>query len=81
MPDAEKFSLEQQLETALMTHDWYYGYSDDHSVWLQGDAEMSRLKSLMEAYTKEAGSKIAIALWNRWAPENRKFTEDCHVSG
>ena len=27
------------LERLLMFHDWYYDYSDDHSVWQRGQRE------------------------------------------
>lgn len=27
----------------LVTHDWFYSYSDDHSVWQRGEAAMSNL--------------------------------------
>ena len=32
----------------LMRHDWFYPYSDDHSVWRSGQAESSRLRALAD---------------------------------
>jgi len=31
------------LEKLLQTHDWYFDYSDDHSVWKKGMTERSAI--------------------------------------
>ena len=31
------------LEKLLRSHDWYFDYSDDHSVWKKGMAERSAI--------------------------------------
>ena len=31
------------LEKLLKSHDWYFDYSDDHSVWKKGMAERSAI--------------------------------------
>jgi hypothetical protein len=31
------------LERLLQFHDWYFDYSDDHSVWKKGMAERSAI--------------------------------------
>lgn len=36
----------QQYWDSLNRHDWYYDYSDDHSVWQRGSAELSRLRAM-----------------------------------
>jgi len=33
------------LEKLLRSHDWYFDYSDDHSVWKQGMAERSAINT------------------------------------
>lgn len=38
----------QEYWDQLNRHDWYYEYSDDHSVWQRGGAELGRLKALSD---------------------------------
>jgi hypothetical protein len=41
----------EQLEkyiADLLRHDWFYEYSDDHSVWRAGKSERSRLIALAD---------------------------------
>ena len=38
-----------QLQEALLNQDWYYAHSDDHTVWRQGNANMTRVHELMRA--------------------------------
>jgi hypothetical protein len=55
----------QQFLKLLSTHDWYYNYSDDHSVWRRGQAERSaisnamtdneELKAVYKQYREETG--------------------------
>jgi hypothetical protein len=37
------------FEKALHAHDWYYAYSDDHSVWVRGQASVKALQAQHEA--------------------------------
>ena len=30
----------------IKSHDWFYGYSDDHSVWRRGHAESNALRKM-----------------------------------
>ena len=32
-----------KLERLLQFHDWYYNYSDDHSVWQRGMSERDKI--------------------------------------
>jgi hypothetical protein len=32
----------------LERHDWYYHFSDDHSVWCAGEAESAKMRSIAE---------------------------------
>lgn len=32
-----------EFKTALANHDWYYYFSDDHSVWLRGESQNNKL--------------------------------------
>jgi hypothetical protein len=37
------------FEQTLRAHDWYYAYSDDHGVWLRGQASVKALQARHEA--------------------------------
>ena len=37
--------LEEYIKQ-LMHHDWFYSYSDDHSVWKAGKEENARLSAI-----------------------------------
>lgn len=55
----------EQFLKLLSTHDWYYSYSDDHSVWRKGQAERNvisnamrdneELKAVYAQYREETG--------------------------
>ena len=47
----------------LKTHDWYYEYSDDHSVWKRGEAEKDQLRRLQEEIDND------YKVWNEYAPD------------
>jgi hypothetical protein len=36
----------EEYQAKLKAHDWYYDYSDDHSVWRRGKAERQELWEL-----------------------------------
>lgn len=36
----------QRYQRLLATHDWTFGYSDDHSVWQRGRTERARLNMM-----------------------------------
>jgi len=38
----------------LETHDWYYGYSDDHRVYSAGNAKGRELQGIAEALGQSA---------------------------
>ena len=50
----------------LQSHDWYYVYSDDHSVYMKGSASSSKLRELQQQID------VDYQIWNTIAPE------DCH---
>jgi ribosome modulation factor len=57
-------SVEQALEAALKSHDWYYRMSDDPRAYDRGDDENSRISQLMKQLPRET----AIALYNKYSP-------------
>lgn len=48
----------------LKTHDWYYDYTDDHSVWQRGNRERAEITQMYKAL----GSEVAKETWNKYAP-------------
>lgn len=46
MPDTP-MTLEEYYRE-LEYHDWYYHYTDDHSVWLRGQANAERIDRIAE---------------------------------
>lgn len=51
----------------LQTHDWYYEFSDDHSVWLRGFAARQCLRELQKEIDPDG------KIWNEYAPEDFKL--------
>lgn len=52
----------------LKTHDWYYMYSDDHSVYKRGWEKAQKIQELQPELDPD------FAVWNEHAPD------DCKVS-
>ena len=44
--DLSEPELWELYEKCLKGHDWYYNYSDDHSVWRNGCTQSDRLTTL-----------------------------------
>ena len=61
------------LEEMLARHDWYYDYSDDHSVWQRGQRENDAINA--EQYRLIHEVKIPVeevtALTDMYRPKNR----------
>jgi len=47
-----------KLKQALRTHDWFYQFSDDHSVWQRGCRESREINELIKL-TGDEGKAIA----------------------
>ena len=61
------------LERMMQMHDWLYGFTDDHSVWVAGQAAESRLNRACKELS-EAGHKEEVdRLYARYCPEERKW--------
>lgn len=52
---------------ALQSHDWYYMYSDDNSVYMSGSKASNKIAELQRAIDPDFG------IWNSIAPA------DCRV--
>ena len=40
--------MRTEFAKRIKHHDWYYGYSDDHSVWRRGHEELGALRRMHE---------------------------------
>lgn len=52
-----------EFGSKLKSHDWYYGYSDDHRVWTRGRDAAARLRRTHE----ELDCPFDMKLLNKWA--------------
>lgn len=43
----------------LKAHDWYYAFSDDHSVWTRGERERNTLRGIAKS---DPLAKLAFAI-------------------
>ena len=54
------------LENLLSTHDWYYMYSDDHSVWQKGTDNASEIRRQVDICCGLGLSKEANEMYERY---------------
>ncbi len=59
-------NTEQEYRAALKAHDWYYDYSDDHSVWSAGRAQRDQLRQLRKSLDSDG------KIWNEIAQADFK---------
>lgn len=62
----------EEYIAALVSHDWYYEYSEDQSVWKRGNRERSALD------WARADLDPGYVLWNEYAPDMSKHKEAKH---
>lgn len=59
------------LEKELKGHDWFYHYSDDHSVFSAGERHWDLIRDLL----RKVDSAIAKKLWSQYAPEGFRLPD------
>ena len=61
------------LEEMLARHDWYYDYSDDHSVWSRGQRENDAINAEQYRLIHEVKVPVeeVMALTDLYRPKNR----------
>lgn len=64
MTDTTQLDTDSMIEykKLLASHDWYYMYSDDHSVYRRGEAAQNRLVSMRLEIDRDA------SIWNSMCP-------------
>lgn len=68
-PEAPKYSVDD-YKTLLARHDWFYNYSDDHSVWSRGSDERDQLYKYQDAIDPDYN------IWNEYSPEMYQRKKD-----
>jgi len=58
------------LESLLKSHDWYYQYSDDHSVWQRGRDQADEIRRQKDICCGLGLDSIANELYNKYKPKN-----------
>jgi hypothetical protein len=66
--------LRSEFAQKIKSHDWYYGYSDDHSVWRRGQAAKRVLLDMHKKLTCPFSMKMLM----HWAHSMilEEFTEE-----
>jgi hypothetical protein len=61
-----------QLKELLARHDWYYDYSDDHSVWCRGRDHRQTIHAEEQRLAREclATQEEITALFEQYRPKN-----------
>lgn len=63
----------QTLEELLKSHDWFYQYSDDDSVYEQGKSAWYAITEVIKALKDAGFGKEADDLYDKYLPEPLKF--------
>ena len=65
------------FRNALKSHDWFFDFSDDHSVWTRGFNAKKDLESTAQALVANGTSSAEVAtLWNEFAPERFQINDE-----
>jgi hypothetical protein len=61
-----------KLDRMLASHDWYYDYSDDHSVWCRGRDQRAAINAEQRRLIAErlADPTELVALADKYRPKN-----------
>ena len=55
----------EQYRAALAAHDWFFEFSDDHSVWANGRNQEARLRLMAKTLDPD------LSIWREYAPATR----------
>ena len=61
------------LENTLKNHDWFYYYSDDFSVYENGQRSFDKINELIELLENNDLGKKANDLYKKYEPEALKY--------
>lgn len=71
LPSDNMSTKVQQLVNLLVSHDWYYDYSDDAKMWQRGNQSEKKMLDLV----KELGD-YGRDIFNVYAPEGFKLKRE-----
>lgn len=58
------------FKNALKSHDWFFDFSEDHSVWTRGFNAKKNLESIAHSLVANGTNPAEVAtLWNEFAPK------------
>jgi hypothetical protein len=63
--DADLIRLRKLMES----HDWYYDFSDDYSVWSKGHQQHNAIRRLAESLDQRGVSDEVDELFKRYRPQ------------
>jgi len=67
-----RFTLDE-LRDLCSTHDWFYSFSDDHTVWKRGSAQIAKIRACMLGLQEQGMGNEAKQVYENWKPEGVNF--------
>ena len=62
--------LLHDFKEACRTHDWFYQYSDDHSVWQKGSKQSANIDSMLRELKDHGLGDEAEKIYDEQRPRN-----------
>ena len=60
------------LESQLESHDWFYGYSDDHRYYKSGSREYRQIRDTIDKLSSEGYKVEAEQMYAKYYEKNHK---------
>lgn len=74
---SDKETLLEEYRKLVSCFDWYYEYSDDHSVWTRGCRQRDNIRDAeLKALRGGVDLRDINTVWNKYAPEGCKVNTD-----
>tara|TARA_Y100000996_G_scaffold85987_1_gene59785 strand:- start:6277 stop:6549 length:273 start_codon:yes stop_codon:yes gene_type:complete len=70
-----------ELKEILEKHDWFYSYSDDHTVWQKGRDQRSDIRTLLNQANELGYGDAASEIYNKHVPDALKMTRSILKEG
>lgn len=65
-----------EIKERLDSHDWYYHYSDDHSVWVRGVADWREIQEMVDSLGQLGKDYLEDYKSTRFAKEEQAYGKD-----
>lgn len=66
--ESDFIQLLHDFKEACQKHDWYYNYSDDHSVWQKGSKQSAEISSMLKDLKEHGLGDQAEAIYKEYQP-------------